>query len=542
MPRGPLRRWLLAVVALGLAARIVRFAVDFPIWGDEAYVACSFLTRDLAGLARPLEFEMVAPLLWLLPTWGLSRLIAPEAWALRLPALAAGIAALLLFAPFARRAVGRSAGLAATALFAASYYLVRHGAEVKPYAFDLLAGLLVSASAWRLLRAIRDPHGWARFAAISAAAVWCSYPAVFVAGGALLVLGAVALRERRGDAIVRWLLAGALVAVSFAAMYGAFGRHQQWSEERVADARHWDDHFLPLAQPWLWPWWLLRELTGNLLAYPNGGPRFGSSATFLLVVAGGVSLWRRGRRRELLLLASPLLPMLVASALRRYPFGGSARIALHLAVPICLLAGRGLVAVLASWRGARPRAPAPAAARARRAALGARGCALAMALWLVATIAADLLRPYKSIVDVKSRDAVEWLRDRSRPGDRWIVFGRYGAGGAGAPDLSRWRGSSGRLRYHLLLQARNAGAALHWAPPPDSLAAGAAGRAWLVVYRDNEAPFPDELLAGYRAGLERRLGPPADATTFVLGPASPDPATGAPREESLTFLVWPAAG
>ncbi len=505
-------RWLLLVVALGLVARLVRLAVDFPIWGDEAAVACSFLSRDLRGLLQPLEFEMVAPIGWLAPTFGLSKLLSPEPWVLRLPALVAGSAALVVFACFARRAVGRGGGLAAAALFAASYYLVRHSAEVKPYAFDLLFGVGITASAWRLLRWIDDRGAWAAFGALCAAAVWCSYPAAFVASGALLALGVVALHERRRGAIVAWLLAGAAVAASFIAMYALFGREQQWTEERLADARHWDDHFLPLSQPWLWPWWLLKELTGNLLAYPNGGPRFGSSATFLLAVAGGVSLWRSGRRRELLLLTAPLLPMLVASALRKYPFGGSARIALHLSVPVCLLAARGLVA-----------------------ARGARFVAPAMALWLAVTIGRDVAHPFKTEQDVKNRAAIAWLRDASSKGDRWIVFGAYEKSDL-APDLRGWRGSSGRLRYCLLLGQRAAGVDLLWAPPPDSLDARAPGRTWLVVYRDNEAPFPEELGSVYRAELASRLGAPAEERRLVLGPASPDPTTGAKREESLTFL------
>jgi hypothetical protein len=613
-PRSP-RLALVLILALGLLARLVRWAADFPIWGDEGFVACNFLTRDLRRLLQPLEFGMVAPVGWLVPSFWLSKLLGPEPWVLRLPALAAGSAALLLFAPFARRVLGRTAGVAAAALFAASYYLVRHSAEVKPYAFDLLFGLLITARAWRLIRpadssgrvrssesdlppADTDPparatdeHGtspprsrpvnrrsaWVAFTVLAAGAVWCSYPAAFVAAGALLVLGGVVVSERRRNAAFNWLLSCAIVGASFVAMYALVGRHQQWTEERIADARHWDDHFLPVERPWIWPWWLLRELTGNMLAYPNGGPRFGSSATFLLAAAGAASLWRAGRRREVLLFASPLLPMLVASALRRYPFGGSARITLHLAVPVCLLAARGLVSVLWAWKR-RDAAGDESIARARRAARGMKLFALGMALWCAATIAADLVHPYKSKGDVLHRDAVAWLRDRSRPGDRWVVFGRLGldepghaAGSAPwprAPDLVSWRGSGGRLRYYLLLDARSAGAELLWAPPPEAILPGGeppdprapkespetrdenpakpsapqAGEAevsrrlWLIVYHDNEAAFPEDAFADYHAVLESHAGARTAEQTFILGPASRDPITGASREESITVF------
>ena len=51
----------LATVVIGLVWRLVRYSLAFPLWGDEAFLAVNFLTRDLAGLARPLEFDQIAP-------------------------------------------------------------------------------------------------------------------------------------------------------------------------------------------------------------------------------------------------------------------------------------------------------------------------------------------------------------------------------------------------------------------------------------------------------------------------------------------------
>lgn len=544
-------RWLAWIVALGALARLARFGLRFPIWGDEAFVACSFLTRDFAGLFEPLEFEMVVPLGWLLPTFALSKLLGAEAWVLRLPALAAGLAAMVLFAAFARRALRRHEALVAVALFAASYYLVRYGAEVKPYAFDLLVGLLITRSAWRLLRSggearggSGDPIGWIVFTCAASVGVWFSYPAAFVASGALLVLLPVQLaRWRRTEPprpvapLLACLLATAVIAASFVAMYDVIGARQQWSEERIADARHWDDHFAPVDRPWLLPWWLLRELAGNMLAYPNGGPDFGSSATLLLVVTGAVAWWWRGRRREVLLLVSPLLPMLIASALRRYPFGGSARITLHLAVPVCLLAGVGLLSIARKF-AARIRARRPARASGRGAArTAAFAFAAAMALFLAGTIARDVAFPFKDARDVTIRAAIAAIRDETRPGDRWIVFGHFGladapAGAApGAPDLRSWRGSAARLRYWLLLLARESGAELHWAPVADTLDAAHPGSTWLLAYRDNEAGFPESKWTAYRELFVTLLGIPAASERHDFGASL----TG--REE-LRVLRW----
>jgi len=570
------RRGLAIVLGVALLARLVRWGLDFPIWGDEAFVGCSLLARDLSGLLAPLEFEMVVPLGWLLPTGWLAQRFDGATLALRLPALLAGIAALLLFARLARRMAGPAlspaTALLSVAWFGASYYLIRHGAEVKPYAFDLLAGVLLYGAALRLAASRRTPpagadaahertaadsaRGWLAFAAIGVIAVWCSYPAIFVAVGAggaaallqvrrkpaALRLAALPLSAHRR--IVPALLALAAVAISFAAMYLRFGHAQQWSEERIADARHWDDHFLPLGEPWRWPLWLLRELTGNLLAYPNGGPNFGSSATFLLCVAGGVAWWRRGRRAELLVLLAPLLPMLAASALRKYPFGGSARIALHLAIPICLLAASGVAAVAAAVR--------------RRASATTVATALLL-LFALGSPIRDCLKPWKTEQDRRSREAFEWFAAQLAPGDVIAVFGHFGGddGGdgngngeppaefaGGAPDLRGWRGSSGRLRFHLLRLTRSRDVSLRFAPVASALArafdtasdSAASPALWTVTYRDNEAPFPEAAHSGWQAALEAALHRPlVAARESTLGRASPDPTTGAARAESITF-------
>src|SRR5262249_20942229 len=51
----------LIAVVLGLVWRTVRYALAFPLWGDEAFVAVTTLVRDFAGLARLPEFFQVVP-------------------------------------------------------------------------------------------------------------------------------------------------------------------------------------------------------------------------------------------------------------------------------------------------------------------------------------------------------------------------------------------------------------------------------------------------------------------------------------------------
>src|SRR6516162_461317 len=54
-----------AFVVLGLAIRLTRYLVMYPIWHDEAFLAVNFLDRDYRDLLRPLEYSQVAPVCFL---------------------------------------------------------------------------------------------------------------------------------------------------------------------------------------------------------------------------------------------------------------------------------------------------------------------------------------------------------------------------------------------------------------------------------------------------------------------------------------------
>lgn len=482
-----MRSWLLLAVAAGMGSRLVRYLLAFPLWGDEAFVAANYLTRGFAGMLQPLEHGMIVPLgnLWF--TLAVAQVVGHSEWALRLPSLLAGVVGLALFAMLARRSLNRHAALAAVALLAASYYPLRHSAEVKPYAFDLLCAVGIVWLAWGLGR---QPHRgglWAAFTLVMATGIWFSYPSVFVSGSAVLVLGPGTLQQGRAKPVAGWLLAGTVLTASFAAMYLLVGSKQQWQVSEN-DYGQWTEHFPPLGEPWRLPLWLAQQHTGNMFAYPNGGPNFGSSATTLLVIAGCFALWRGGNRALVLLLLGPLPLMFVAAALHKYPYGGSARTTLHLAPSICLLAGAGLVALLRRFF------------TARTAAVGVRVFAATMVLLIVGTVAADVAKPYKKASDAACRDTIRWLRDHSSRHDRWFVFGAF-APTEHAPNLLQWGGSAARLRYYLMLYGE---VPLHWAPPADATLPDGRGRTWLIVYRDNKGAFPEQQWELYRRRLSAR--------------------------------------
>ena len=405
----PIARWvpcaLFATIAAGLAWRLVRYFSGFPIWGDEAMLLLNTPERDYAGLSQHLRFAQVAPLffLWLEKT--ALALFGPSEWSVHLFPFLAGLAAIFVFWRACRAAFSPAIAGFAVAILAVSYYPVRHGAEVKPYAFDLLYAAIY---AWLALGHLRNPQAvrWLLgLVSLTPIAVFSSYPSVFVGGAVRLVLAPSICRGT-------WPQRSLYVVFNLA-LCGSFLCHYELVAQAQVDAEdaqrtreflrtYWKDAFPPDALL-DYPLWLVKVFTGNMLAYPVGASRGGSTATFLLVMVGSWAMWYSGPRHLLALCWLPFALNFVAAILQKYPFGESARITLHLAPFICILMAHGIVHTLERIRSAKWRARGQLAFYLILFACGSAG------------IARDLLKPYKTEHDRDVRRLVRDLRQQVDP-------------------------------------------------------------------------------------------------------------------------------
>jgi hypothetical protein len=406
-PSGNTNAWIARAtwgfLALGLFVRLVRFLVVYPIWPDEAFVAANFLNRGYLDLLRPLEFAQVCPLLFLWIELTVVRIFGFSEWSLRLFPALCGLASMVLFRHVAARLLRGIPLLLAVGIFATSFSPIRHSAEVKPYASDLLAALifLVMAVEWR--RSPERSRSWWALAALSPILLGLSYPSIFVATGVSLALGPAVFRQRRRSVLSAYLiynlmLLGSFLTISLAAMSGqsvAVRAAYRWG--------YWRDSFPPWEQPWKLVGWLISAHTGNMLAYPIGGAHGASTATFAALTIGCVAFWRRGQRTALLLLLSPLAMGMAASGLGQYPYGGSARVAQYAAPSICVLTGLGCAVLFARMRS-------PASCRR-----WSRLTAVLLALLGTYFAINDLVRPYRTYEDWETRRFARWF---------WLEYGR----------------------------------------------------------------------------------------------------------------------
>jgi hypothetical protein len=338
------------VMGLGLAARVAQFLSDRYLWMDEASLAENIRRRSPLELLGPLSQTQLAPPGFLILEWVARRTFGYHNWSLRLLPLCCGIGALFLFDKLSRHYLKPTAALIALAMFAVSDDLIYYSSELKPYSCDVtvalacsLMGLAMDARPLTIRRALA-------FGALGAAAVWCSYPALFVLAGigsALFVSALLARDWRRASALA---LVGVLWLAGFVGLYRISMTQLGHS---TAMWSFWAAVFPPSPTEFVGTLvWALRRflyLFVNPLNFANPhDPRLGALPALVLFFLGSVTLARRDVR-SFALIALPGAFALLASGLRMYPFHG--RLSLFL-VPYLLLP----IAAGAGWlreRGAR---------------------------------------------------------------------------------------------------------------------------------------------------------------------------------------------
>ncbi len=318
--------WTFSVVAIGIAWRTTRLLLQFPIWGDESFVCVNFLDNTFAGIIGPLRVGQICPLTFLWSELAVYQWLGPSELAMRLVPFLAGLGALGLFWPLCRRVLPPVPAALAMALLAVSYYPVRHAVEVKPYAQDLLVALgLLAPAAWYLLNPSR--LRWLIFlACFVPVAMISSYPAAFVAGSISIVLLPTVWRQPGRSAKAWFFVYNVLLLAAFLGHYFLVGKPQMLPNEgnpNNAFVTTWQEWF-PDYDFFGFLFWVLKAHTGNMFAYPIGGPSFASSLTTVLCLAGVWSWWRSGNRHLLSLIALPFLLSMLAAIIHKYPYGGSA--------------------------------------------------------------------------------------------------------------------------------------------------------------------------------------------------------------------------
>lgn len=341
----PLRPWIVAVLAVGVLARCVRYIAGWPLWGDETSLVANLLERDFAGLLEPLGFNQIAPIGFLFTVKSLIATFGASELTLRLVGFAASLTTLWLVWLIGRRLLEPRLAWLPACLVAVTHLQIRYAAEVKQYAVESLV------TAALLLLALNTFEGRWRSAIglvlVIPIALLCSMPAAFV-GGAIAVAALPHVWNQRSTAWWAWFTTygGALLG-TFGAMYVLlFSR--QFAAQGAEMNEAWADAFPDPTSPIGLIGWVLEAATGVVFAIPVGGEHGASVVSAALFGIGLYSMWRSGHRDFVRLVLATIGIALVAATLRKYPFGGHGRFAQYLLPLQCVPMAVGIGDVV-SW-------------------------------------------------------------------------------------------------------------------------------------------------------------------------------------------------
>jgi 4-amino-4-deoxy-L-arabinose transferase-like glycosyltransferase len=330
--------------------RGAQYYANRSLWYDEANLARNIVDRSFAGLLQPLDYDQGAPIGFLMLEKLAGRLAGYSEYGLRLVPLLCGLLSLVLFYTLARRYLDRRAALVALYLFAFSETLIYHGSELKQYSSDVAVALALLLLADRL-----DPDHPSRarmfmLGCAGAAAIWLSFPAVFVLGGIGLAYLLSAAHRKQARGVWKFLAVGGAWAASFALNYRFFLRPLH---DNGSLAYYWQAHsgFMPL------PPRSTEQLEWFLFAFFDTFADPGGLKLFWLELSGlaalpflvGCQAMLRDSRRRLFMLVLPAGLALLASGIHQYPFSG--RTILFIAPALLLLIGAGIAEIWAGLGG-----------------------------------------------------------------------------------------------------------------------------------------------------------------------------------------------
>lgn len=341
--------WTAVLLALGLVLRFRQFLFNRSLWLDEAYLATSFVDRDLGELLlQPLANGQVAPLGFLLLVKTVTSVLGTHDWSLRLVPLLSGVFSLVVAIPLARSVLpGALARSVFLGLMACAPVLVYYSSEFKPYQGDVLCSVLILWLSARFRAEQWRTDGWT-LALVGAACIWLSHASLFVLAGAGTVLWLEMAHRRHRAAWLAITAVGLIWLLSFGLNHLLSLRHLTTSGSLTG---FWTAAYAPFPPNSLenlrWYWnsalglvYLAMRHTG--VAHHGEMPGWFDALNvglLVLTLLGSVALARLSRRAAGMFLVT-LIAVLTASALHLYPF--RSRLILFL-LPLVYLALAALV-------------------------------------------------------------------------------------------------------------------------------------------------------------------------------------------------------
>ena len=414
----------LVVILAAIASRIYLYTSAPSLWDDEIFLSLGVIVQPLGTLVRKLDFQQFAPLGFV----GLQRIAVDIAGvgerSLRLVPFLAGCLTVIATWDASRRLLNARAAVLTAALIGFGPFALRYSNEAKQYGFDVFVS---AALLWIVSLSAAPPARLLPATGMIGAgviAIFASTPSIFVLGGIWAFYASSAIGREKSKKPYVFLAASGLSWVGvFAAVY------------EILLLRNVDDY--------LYRYWAPLQLSGqssalgvlNLVAHGFLDPFLSLDSripTLLYVfacihlLAGGYAIARVRSPRFAVLLTVPLVLTVGAAVIDKWYL--SARLMMF-TVPLCAL----LVTASVCWMAALV------------SSQWSRPLFIGTALLLVAFPLKGTAYYLRHPQIQNLRSAVEFCRERFRPGDTIYVFARSMPGWIfysmdwSRPDLVRYR-------------------------------------------------------------------------------------------------------
>lgn len=387
---------------MGIALRLRQYLLNRSFWADEASLAVNLVQRNFRELTQLLDYHQAAPVGFLFIEKLSILVFGNHDYVMRFYPLLAGSLAVFLMYKVARASLG-TAGLFAVSMFSLSWWLVHYSSELKQYGSDVMVALLLVYLAIRCLMENAQSRDFLRLGAVGMVVIWISHPSVFIMVGIGLALTLEKI-TRKTYVPWPWILAiGLGWLASFGLEYMVSLRHIV-ADEYLID--YWRRAYVPLP-PWSDRGWFRDTYYSFLFFAFHRADDLMAGITLALAIIGSLSLLTRNREMALIVI-SPFVVVVIASALHRYPLKD--RFMLFL-VPFALLlmaeGFRGIYWLAAKWRP-------------DVGALLSGTLALAV-VWQIVPITYE-----KAISGAREdiRPVMEYIAENRQPGDILYVFPR----------------------------------------------------------------------------------------------------------------------
>jgi hypothetical protein len=383
------------IIVLGVLLRARHYFENRSFWQDEICLALSIVNRSFQEIWEHIllfpDFAQ-APLIFQLIEKSAVRVLGNSEMSLRLFPFLASIAALLLARRFFKRLLNPAAATIALVLFALIEPLVYFAAELKPYGIDVLAALIVYEVFINVYKNW-TPKRVLVLALVGAVMIWFSYAMLFVLAGCGIFLLYEQVSKRDMRRVTALLLCYAAWILSFVLLYKLSlvkmlnpGLLKNW---------HGAGGFAPnsffSAEGVKWMGWAFL----NMFRSPLG---LNWPWIMMLFLAWGSGILLRRDKIVAGFLLAPLLLVMAAAALEKYPF--FERLVLFL-VP-------GLLGVIALgvW---------DVASRLRR--YGAWVVVLVVGIVLVSPLQVAVSKALMPRGQEENREAMQYIAEHFQPGD-----------------------------------------------------------------------------------------------------------------------------